>query len=244
MTPTLSPKQQEIRDREKAILDVAAPMLVAEGYHGLSMDRIASQLRYAKGTIYNHYPNKEEIILAIAVDCVKRRQEMFDRAALSKGCSRDRMQAIGVAFELYTRVYNNDFKIEQVIRNESVWEKTSQKRREMLMNWEQQCMSMIAGIVRDAVSAGDLDVTPAVNIPEMIFGFWALTYGSYVLLETSPSLVQLGITDVYRSIRINSHRLLNGIPWKPIRTQEEDLAMFERKAHEVFPNELSKLTHF
>lgn len=244
MSTQLSPKQQEIRDREKAILKVAGSMLLSEGYHAFSMDRIAGELKYAKGTIYNHYPNKEEIILSLAVEAVRKRQEMFDRAALSRGSSRDRMQTIGVAFELYTRVYSDDFKIEQLIRNAAIWEKTSQKRRDLLMNWEQQCMGMVAGIVRDAVASGDLDSSESDNIPEMIFGFWALTYGSYVLHETSPSLAQLGITDVYRSIRVNSHRLLNGIPWNPIRKLHEDLSLFERKAHEVFPNELAQLTHF
>ncbi len=244
MNAALSAKQQEIRDREQAILQLAGPMIIAEGYQGLSMDRIAAELKYAKGTIYNHFPNKEEIILSLAVEAVRRRQEMFDRARKSEGCPRDRVQAIGVAFELYVRLYPNDFTIEQLVRNSAIWEKTSQRRREMLMDWEKQCMDMVATVVAEAKVTGDLRESESDNIPEMIFGLWALTYGSFVLHETSPSLAQLGITDVYRSIRINSHRMLNGIPWLPIRSLEEDLQRFLQAAQNVFPTEFSSIESF
>lgn len=241
MNPMLSPKQQEIRDRELAILQVAGPMLIAEGYHGLSMDRIAAELRYAKGTIYNHFRNKEEIILALALKAVQRRQSMFDRASLMRGSSRDRIQAIGVAFEIYVRLYASDFTMEQIIRNEMIWEKTSPKNREMLQDWEQQCMAMIAGIVRDGIASGDLEKSERQDIPELIFGLWALTYGSFVINQTSPSLAKMGITDVYQSIRVNAHRMLNGIPWHPIRSLDEDLLLFERIAQTVFSEELAQL---
>ena len=61
---TLTPKKREILERESRILEVARPMVVREGYHGLNMDRIAEEVRYSKGTIYNHFSCKEEIIIA------------------------------------------------------------------------------------------------------------------------------------------------------------------------------------
>ena len=41
----LSRKQREIQEREEQILTVARRMFVAEGYHGLSMERIAAEMR-------------------------------------------------------------------------------------------------------------------------------------------------------------------------------------------------------
>jgi curli biogenesis system outer membrane secretion channel CsgG len=44
MQGTLTRKQREIQGREGRILEVARTMIVEDGYHGLSMDRIAEAL--------------------------------------------------------------------------------------------------------------------------------------------------------------------------------------------------------
>ena len=241
MSSQLSPKQQEIRDRQQAILKAALPMLAGEGYQGLSMDRIAAELRYAKGTIYNHFPNKEEIILQLAVDAMQLRRGLFERAAIMSGSSRDRIQAIGIAFELYVRVYSSHFKVEQLVRHESIWGKGSQARRDLMVDCEQNAMGLLAGIVRDGIAHGDLDRAESHDIAELLFGLWALTYGSYVIEQTSPSLSLLGISDVFRSVRVNSHRMLNGIPWHPCRSLDDDLQRYDEIAWKVFPEEASHL---
>ena len=56
-------------------------MLVESGYLGLSMDAIAGSLSYSKGTIYNHFPCKEEIIIALALQTMKKRFQLFQDAA-------------------------------------------------------------------------------------------------------------------------------------------------------------------
>ena len=60
--------------RTSEILRVACPILIAEGFPGLSMERVASQMEDAKGTIYNHFPNKEEIVLVLAVESMELRE--------------------------------------------------------------------------------------------------------------------------------------------------------------------------
>ncbi len=51
------------------------------------MDRVAAQMEYAKGTIYNHFPNKEEIVLALAVEAMQLRRRLFERAIAATGSS-------------------------------------------------------------------------------------------------------------------------------------------------------------
>ena len=74
---TLSPKKREILERENRILEVARPIVVREGYNGINMDRIAELVNYSKGTIYNHFSCKEEIIIALAIQSATKRTELF-----------------------------------------------------------------------------------------------------------------------------------------------------------------------
>src|SRR5580698_969718 len=105
MQGTLTRKQREIQGREARILEVASKMIVQDGYHGLSMDRIAEALEYSKGTIYQHFSCKEDVLMALVNQAMERRLDLFRRAAAYRGSSRERMSAIGVAAELFFRLY-------------------------------------------------------------------------------------------------------------------------------------------
>ena len=90
-----------MQDREQRILELARVMIVREGYHGLSMDRIAEEMEYSKGTIYQHFSCKEDILMALVNQTMERRLDLFQRAAAYPGRSRERITAIGAAAELF-----------------------------------------------------------------------------------------------------------------------------------------------
>src|SRR4051812_34099941 len=102
---TLTRKQREIQQRETLLLDVARTMLMEHGFAGLSMDRLAEATEYSKGTIYQHFSTKEDLVAALAVQSVKYRAELFDRANTLSGHPRERMFAIGVADEMFARLH-------------------------------------------------------------------------------------------------------------------------------------------
>jgi AcrR family transcriptional regulator len=240
---TLTRKQREIQQREERILEESRKLLLDQGYHGLSMDRIAEVLEYSKGTIYQHFPNKEEILLALANQAMERRLEMFRRAASFRGGSRERISAVGVAAELFFRLYPHHFQVEHVLRLTSVMEKTSEGRRRLLETCESNCMAITTGIVRDAVAAGDL-VLPAEDplAPEkLVFGLWSLTFGGYSIAVTSPALPQLGIVDAPAAIRVGCNHLLDGCGWLPHSSKIGLEQLWERITTELFREEVSKL---
>ncbi len=234
---TLTRKQREIQDREQLILDTAREMLTHRGYLGLNMDAIAEALEYSKGTIYNHFSCKEEIILAMAVETMSKRSEMFDRASNRPGDSRQRLTGIGVAAELFVRLYPEHFQVEQIIRSASFWEKTSEARRNALRGCETRCMGIVAGIVRDALSRGDVELAEGVCPEDLVFGLWSQTFGAYAIIATSDSLSHVGIEDPFRSVRYNINRMLDGYGWRPLSTEFDDLGQFDAICEEIFPEE-------
>ena len=168
---TPSRKQREIQEREAQILKLARPILLREGYQALSMDRLATLMEYAKGTLYNHFPNKEEIVLALAIESMELRLKMFEAASIASRVPRERLLAIGAACELYTQSCADHFAIEDWIRNSTIWDKSSTARQDLIRQCEGRCMSIVSGIVRDAVAHGDLKLENDLTAEEMIFGF-------------------------------------------------------------------------
>ena len=211
----LTRKQREIERRTLEILRVARPILIAKGFQGLSMESLASQMEYAKGTIYNHFPNKEEIVLALAVESMALRCNLFKQSAFVTGPARLRMMALGAACEFFTQHCTDDFLVEQCIRNQSIWDKSSAQRQNLIRQCEGECMAIVAGIVRDAVSRKELLIPDSLTPEELVFGFWAINYGSQILTHSSPSLPAIGINDPCNAIRVHCCTLLNGFAWQP-----------------------------
>lgn len=216
-----SRKQLEIQRREVDILQIARRMLLDEGYEALSMDKLAIELGTAKGTLYNHFPNKEEIVLALVCQAMQVRQQMFGLAAMISNKSRERMMAIGLASQYYVLEFSEHFAIEQFASNSTIRGKTRPKRQELVRYFESQCMASVAGIVRDAIAVGDLMLPQAMTAEELVFGFWSITFGSHVLTFSRPALSELGVNDAWRAVRTHCCLMLNGFNWKPLMTLDE-----------------------
>lgn len=230
----LTPKKREIADREAKILTVARPMIITEGYHGLKMDRIASELELSKGTIYNHFSCKEEIVIALAIETMAKRTEMFRKAAQFPGCSRFRMIAIGDAAERFVRQSPEHFQFEQILRLDSVWEKTSEKRRALIQACEMNCMGTVAGIARDAIANGELTLPENLTPEDLVFGLWSLTSGAYSIVITSDSLDSLGMSEPYETVRRHVAVLLDGYGWTPLSKDYDRDEIIARVGVEVF----------
>ena len=62
-------KERQEREREavgRAILDAARDLFVAEGYHNVSIRKIAERIEYSPAAIYSYFPSKDDIFYALA----------------------------------------------------------------------------------------------------------------------------------------------------------------------------------
>jgi AcrR family transcriptional regulator len=241
MNATLTRKQREVKERERQILELARAMIVRDGYHGLSMDRIAEEIEYSKGTVYLHFKCKEDILMALVNQTTERRLDLFERAAAYRGRSRERITAIGAAAELFFELYPDHIHTEQMIRINSIRDKTSEERRRTLETCEARCSEVVRGVMRDAVAAGDLPVSDEFGIDQLSFGLWAITFGAYSIAITSPSLANLGIHNPVLAIRENCIRLLDGAGWKPLSFEEDLTKLMDPIKQQVFGPELAKI---
>ena len=82
-------KQREFQLREQLILDSAQCILHELGYAQLTMERVADAVEYSKGTIYNHFSSKEDLVCALCCRCVSNLIELFKRAYDYPGTTRE-----------------------------------------------------------------------------------------------------------------------------------------------------------
>jgi len=218
-------------------LAVAREQVLESGYLGLNMDRIAAQIEYSKGTIYQHFRNKEEILLALANDALETRLRMFAAAALHEGPHRVRLATVGAAAEAFVEQFPYHFKVEQIVRAASIWEKTSPERRDLMETCERRCMGTVVEIVHQAVASGDLTLPAGFRPEEIVFGMWSIYLGTQIILHSSHALAEIGIEDPIASLRNNQSKMLDGYGWRPLSDEFDYPAHMDRVKAERFRHE-------
>ena len=233
-------KQRELEERELRIIDAARGMLAKEGYLGLNMDRVATQVEYSKGTIYNHFATKEDLLLAVVNDAKEKRVALFERAAAFNGTPRERMYAIGVADTIFSRLHDDSFEIEHLLRTHSVWEKTSAERQEALGCSDDRCLELCLGIVHDAVAGGDLVTTPE-RAQMYMHALHTMSLGTHELAQDEMMSSKYDLIEPYQALRNNLTIFLDAIHWKPLSNVWDYEQTYERIAKEVFPDEYPRV---
>ncbi len=229
-------KQREVRQRELHLLEVARKMLLAQGYAGLSMDRLAEATEYSKGTIYQHFSTKEDLVMALASQSMEQRTSLFDRVAHFEGRPRERMQGLGIADELFARLYPYSFRSELIIKMADLEDRASPERRALLRAHEDRCGGMARSFIEDAVKVGDLDPTKSVS--KVMFAIMTMVIGTHTITSNFSSLMaQTGIVDPFSATRDNIQVLLDGFGWRPLSTEWDYAATYRRITQEVFPDE-------
>jgi AcrR family transcriptional regulator len=235
---TLTRKQREVHERELMLLDVARKMLVDNGYAGLNMDRLAEATEYSKGTIYQHFSTKEDLVTALALQTLERRTLLFARAATFVGRPRERFLAIGVADELFGRLHPHYYRSEMIIKMADLEERASAERLETLRRLECRCLADVTAIVEDAVAQGDLTLAPGAKPAEIVYGVFTLAIGTQTTLQIFRDVLDdLSIDDPLASSRNNMQALLDGLGWRPLRAEWDYDSTLTRISREVFPNE-------
>ncbi len=92
--PVRAPRQN---NRRQDLLDAAAGLICRRGYHATSMRDIAGATDMLPGSIYYHFASKEELLLAIYAEGVRRIAARVDAAVARATDPMKRLEAACVA---------------------------------------------------------------------------------------------------------------------------------------------------
>jgi AcrR family transcriptional regulator len=230
-------KQREIQQREKTILEVARKLLLAHGYFALTMDRIVAQTEYSKGTLYQHFSSKEDVLAAIEAEADIVRSSFFDRASKFQGNARERMTCLGYGYELYFTLYPGHFNSERMIEAPEVQEKISPKRRVSAKSQDEHCFKVMLDMISSAEAEGNLRLPKGLSAQALCFNLWSATSGAYSKLAAHFELPGMTQKELLLSVRRNTWLLLDGYRWKPLSSEVDYEKIVKRARKEIFPEE-------
>lgn len=176
-TAPRSLKERQRQEREALILHVAEEVLMEKGYYETSVDEIAARVGIAKGTVYLHFPSKEDLTAAIVIREIKQLIAAIEEIAGTEGSAQSKLELI------LQRLYGTFVKRMQLLSGmfHSVAPSQLKEQGKKIMPLWEQAAESIQAIIEQGKAAGEFttDMPTAVMVSAF---FSLLSPGSYARL--------------------------------------------------------------
>ncbi|GLQ72629.1 TetR/AcrR family transcriptional regulator [Vibrio penaeicida] len=238
---SMTKKQQAIANREMELIELAQELVKEQGFANFTMDKLTSRSPYSKGTIYNHFCSKEDVVLALCIHSLKKEAMMFGRSMAYEGTTREKVMAMHTAYRIYVRL--EPVLSDCVITSKTPWvlEKASPERVKELNDLEEQVIDQADKLVQQAVEVGDLKYSPGLSSDAIVFANWSVAFGSNALAKNSTNSYCINRLQDPFSVLQNSNIVLDGLQWKPLSTEWDYRKTCQKVEQEIFAEEIAYL---
>lgn len=228
--------------RENDILECALNFISQEGIAALTMDKLVKALPYSKGTVYNHFSGKEDLLLALCNRGMKILAEMFDRAATYDGIPRERALCMFFAYMLYAKLSPTQFMLVLTAKTDSVTKKASVTRQNEHLELEGRLIKPAVEIFANAQKQGELNPPIPLTLQQITFICWSQSFGTNALLnaDTDRCSARQGML-IEEETMNGMHILLDGLNFFPRSDQHDWSALIKRIKTDIFQTEIQQL---
>lgn len=159
------------RARRAQLLESALEVFVAQGYHAAAMDDIAESAGVSKPVLYQHFPGKLDLYLALLDQAVEKVIDGTREALESTDDNKQRVAATMHAFFSYVASEQGEFRLvfESDLTNEPAV-------RERIDHVTRECSNLIAHVIHDDTGlpdeASQLLAVALVGMGQVSARFW------------------------------------------------------------------------
>jgi AcrR family transcriptional regulator len=228
---------QSAEQRARQIMLAARKVFLEDGWDHFSVERIAEFMECSRPLVYKFFSCKEEILLALAIESKRRRVRLYERAVMFHGRPREKMLALG---EVETFLFKRDLPVELLVASTCLRAKTSRRRQDELKTLDLEAISLGAGIIREAVAGGDLDLPARTGPEDLLFSMWATRWGASAIMQSDTPLAPAGVRAPAKAVERSLGLMLDGYGWRPLSTQWDYKATRQRVEREAFPRSVIK----
>jgi AcrR family transcriptional regulator len=187
-------------------------VFVARGYHAAAMDEIAERAGVSKPVLYQHFPGKQELYLALLDESVGKLVEAVAGAVRSTSDNRQRVNATFAAYFGYVAEHSGTFKL--VFESDFSSEPAVRARLDAA---DRECADLISQVIREDAGLADDEAyllsIGMIGMAQVSARYWLSTLGS-IPREAAEQLVARlawrGISGWPRTTELNTGELNTG----------------------------------
>jgi AcrR family transcriptional regulator len=159
------------RERRVQLLESALEVFVAQGYHAAAMDDIAERAGVSKPVLYQHFPGKLDLYLALLDDAC---DQIIDNCRQALESTQDNKQRVAATMDVfYAYVANESGAFRLVFESDLTSEPAVRKHVDRVTS---ECATMIAHVIHDDTGLPDaasrLLAVSLVGMAQVSARFW------------------------------------------------------------------------
>ncbi|MCD4534194.1 TetR/AcrR family transcriptional regulator [Nocardioides sp. cx-169] len=159
------------RERRAQLLSSALEVFVAQGYHAAAMDDIAERAGVSKPVLYQHFPGKLDLYLALLdVSC----DQIIDNCRVALESTQDNKLRVGAAVDAFFEYVANDSGAFRLVFESDLTNELAV--REHVDRVTSECAALIAHVIHDDTGLPDpasrLLAVSLVGMAQVSARFW------------------------------------------------------------------------
>ena len=185
-------KEKQRQERETLILKAAEEILVEKGYHETSMDEIAARVGVAKGTVYLHFPSKENLLVAIFERDMQQFLQSLDEVIVLSMTNREKLEALLQFF--YGGLFSKRTRLLYAIATNADLQRLLMAKEGCMRDLWRQLAERVTNLLDAGKASGEFDTSIPSNV--MMSAFFSLlsprSYERLVVDEQMPATELVG----------------------------------------------------
>jgi len=130
-------------ERRRQLLDAALEVFVSQGYHAAAMDEIADRAGVSKPVLYQHFPGKLDLYLALLDESV---DALVDAVRGALRSTTDNKQRVAATFSAYFQYVAGEGQAYRLVFESDLSNESAVRAR--LERGQRECAEMISQVVR------------------------------------------------------------------------------------------------
>ncbi|WP_165485770.1 TetR/AcrR family transcriptional regulator [Frankia sp. Cppng1_Ct_nod] len=176
-------------------------MIIRDGFHNLTLGRLAEEAGYSKGTLYNHFTCREDLLIELSTESARRQLDSFRSIADLPWSCVWALYGLGFAYIRHAEVSPILFECSITARTNAVCAVASNDRLRRRDLVESQIAQVVGAVVErtlaeDAYTNTRVPVPVAVDtLRSSLFGYAAthLLYEGFLWVREQECEVQLNV---------------------------------------------------
>lgn len=193
-------KEKQRQEREQLILKTAEEVFIANGYFDTSIDEIASRVGIGKGTVYLHFPSKEDLVVAILTRDMQAFLQAVDDAVSTQPSLAASEKLEAILHFMYSGFYSKRARLLSSIYHSPDLQRFFMQKKESMRELWAQLADRIRAVLEEGKATGQFDKGIPTSV--MLNTFFCLqsprTYEALVVGEQmSPEELVKHLGEIY-----------------------------------------------
>ncbi len=175
-------KKRDFEKRKQLILKTARELFSQKGFSNVTVEDIAEQIEYSKGTIYNHFESKEEICGHLLLEHLSLLLNFLKESAKNAG---NAMDGIHKCMEIYIDFYRHNHEYFQLLFFFDIFSNHYRIPKELLKKIQAQklaCLSELRQLLK--WGSEDKEIDSDFSSKNIALVMWGMANGIIHLAES------------------------------------------------------------